>query len=174
MSIYDKAQWAADRSFNAAAGQEITEDIYNEMLNCMPPMTLPRNKARQALQDYDIPVHAGFLMGEPHSNDKDGLLYLAFGMNDYGKGKHYYYLGLSHAAKRINGTYYYLDCLNAFVNDGYFKASEFKDEQEAIQTAANYEATLYKYEYKDGERISSALIYDPFKCFETTETTERK
>lgn len=103
-------------------------------------------------------------MGEPHSNDKDGLLYLAFGMNDYGKGKHYYYLGLSHTTKR----------LNAFVNGGYFKASKFKDEQEAIQTAANYEATLYKYEYKDGERINSALIYDHFKCFENTETTERK
>lgn len=174
MNIYDRTQWEADRTFNAAAGQEITEEIYNEMLNCMPPLNLPRNKARQALEALNISVHAGFLMGEPHSSNKGGLLYLAFGMNDYGKGKHYYYLGLSHAAKKLNGEYYYMDCLNAFVNDGLFKVSEFKDEQEAIDTAANYEAALYKYTYKDGERVSNALIYDPFKCFETANDTERK
>ena len=91
MELYTMEQWKADRTFKAEPGQEITEDIYEEMLNCMPPRTLPREKARQALQDYKIPVNAGFLMGEPHSSDQRGQYYLAFGNN----GKHYYYLGLS-------------------------------------------------------------------------------
>lgn len=167
MNIYDRAQWEADRSFNASPGQEITAEIYEEMLNCLPPKSLPRGKARQALQDYNIPVHAGFLMGEPHSASPDGQLYLAFGMNDYGKGKHYYYLGLSLPEKILHGTYYYMDCMNAFVNDGLFPAKEFKDDKEAIQTAGNYEATLYKYEYQNGERVSSIVLYDPWECFNT-------
>lgn len=102
-------------------------------------------------------------MGEPHSCNKDGQLYLAFGMNDYGKGKHFYYLGLSPQAPRLNGTFYYFDCMNAFVNDGLFNAAEFEGDAEAIRHAANYEATLYKYEYNKGDMISSAIIYEP--CF---------
>lgn len=111
-------------------------------------------------------------MGEPHSASKDGQLYLAFGMNDYGKGKHYYYLGLSLPAKVLHGTYYYFDCLNAFVNDGLFKESEFADDAEAISTGANYEATVYKYEYKHGERVSSKVLYDPWACFDEKGATE--
>ena len=164
--IYTMEQWTKDRSFSAEPGQEVSEDVYNEMLNCMPPKTLPRNKARQALQDYKIPVHAGFLMGEPHSSNKDGLLYLAFGMNDYGKGKHYFYLGLSLARKELNGVYYFFDCMNACVTDRYFEASAFKDEKEAINMAANYEATLYKYVYQNDERVSTDVIYNPWACFE--------
>lgn len=175
MSIYNKTQWAADKSFNAFPGQEITEEIYNEMLNCMPPLTLPTEKAQQALQIYKIPIHAGFLMGEPFSNDQEGLTYLSFGMSDYGKGKHYYYLGLCHETEHFNGTYYYMDCLNAFINTILFKASEFENEQEAIRIAANYEATLYKFEYVNGKQISNTILYDPFKCFEPliTESKER-
>lgn len=169
MKIYDREQWEKDREFKADPGQEITEDIYNEMLNCMPPKNLPRGKARQALQDYRIPVHAGFLMGEPHSTSPEGELYLAFGMNNYGKGEHYYYLGLARPEKKLNGTYYYMDCMNAFVNDGLFPAKEFKDEQEAIQTAGNYEATLYKYEYRNGERVSSTVLYEPWAIFDAPE-----
>ena len=60
-----------------------------------------------------------------------------------------------------DGFYYFMDCMNAFVNNGLFPAAEFKDDADAIQTAANYEATLYKYELKDGERISSAVLYQP-------------
>ena len=166
MSIYNREQWERDGAFNADPGQEITEDVYNEMLNCMPPKNLPRDKARQALQDLKIPVHAGFLMGEPYGHDKEGQLYLAFGMNDYGKGKHFYYLGLAHPEKLLHGTYYFMDCMNAFINNGVFPASEFKDEQEAIQTAGDYEATLYKYEYRNGRRVSSTDLYDPWQVFD--------
>lgn len=166
-NIYTMEQWQRDRLFNAEPGQEIEAAIYEEMLNVMPPLTLPQGKARQALQDYKIPVHAGFLMGEPHSCDKDGQLYLAFGSNNYGKGSKYYYLGLAHAAPILNGKYYYMECMNAFVNGGLFKEKEFKNDQEAINTAADYEATLYKYEYRHGERISSSVLYDPWACFES-------
>lgn len=161
MNIYTMEQWRADREFKAAPGQEIEAAIYDEMLNVLPPKDIPTEKARQALHDYNIPVHAGFLMGEPHSSDRHGQYYLAFGMNDYGKGKHYYYLGLSLPARRLHGVYYHFDCMNAFVNDGIFKADEFKDDAEAIQYAADYEATLYKYEYKGGERVSTAVLYEP-------------
>jgi len=160
-NIYTMQQWQADRDFKAEPGQEIAEDVYNEMLDVMPAKTLPKETARRALQAFDIPVHAGFLMGEPTDSSPQGLLYRAFGMNDYGKGKHYYYLGLSLPARRLNGIYYYFDCMNAFVNDGLFNAAEFDGDRDAIQHAANYEATLYKYEYRDGERISSAVIYEP-------------
>lgn len=164
--LYTMEQWTKDGTFNATAGQEISEDVYNAMLNCMPPESLPRAKARWALSALNIPVHAGFLMGEPHSSDKDGLLYLAFGMNDYGrsvnhKEPHYYYLGLSHKAPTMTGSYYYFDCMNAVVNK-FFKISAFKDDAEAISTAANYEATLYRYEFdSDGEQISRKTLYEP-------------
>lgn len=160
--IYSTEQWQRDGEFKAQPGQEITEQIYEEMFNCLPPRRLPRAKAKQALQDYDIPVHAGFLMGEPHSTGKTGPLFLAFGKNDYGKGPHYFYLGLSEPIKNIpDGSYYFMDCLNSFVNNGLFPAEEFDGDADAIQQAANYEATLYKYKYKYGERISSRVLYQP-------------
>lgn len=173
VGVYTKEQWKQDGSFNAQEGQEVSEEVYNEMLNGMPPESLPRNKARQALRDYDIPVQYGFLMGEPHSHDKDGALYLAFGMCDYGhsvnhKEPRYYYLGLSHKAPEINGFYYFFDCLGLLFNgdktglpDNFLPVSAFKDDDEAIDIAIDHEATLYKNEYKDGERISSATLYEP-------------
>ena len=33
--VYDKEQWRKDRIFSATAGQEVTEEVYMEMLNCM-------------------------------------------------------------------------------------------------------------------------------------------
>lgn len=161
MEVYTMEQWKHDGTFSAQAGQEITEEVYNEMMNCNPPGKLPAKKAKQALQDHNIPVHAGFLMGEPHSSDSKGQLFLAFGSNDYGHGAHFYYLGLSRPAKVLHGEYYYMDCLNAFVNDGLFPAGEFSDDADAIRTAADYEATLYKYVYQDGEKISSRILYEP-------------
>lgn len=166
MSIYDMEQWGKDGTFKADPGQEITEEVYNQMLNGLPPKDLPGQTALDAMRKYGITVHYGFLMGEPDRCDSAGQLYLAFGMSDYGKGKKYYYLGLAHEREKLNGMYYYFDCMNAFVN-GYFKISEFKDEQEAIKTALDYEATLYKEEYRDGELINNAVIYDPFDIYET-------
>ena len=121
-TIYTMKDWEAAGSFDAEPGQEIEAEVYEQMLNCIPPKSIPSETAHKALEVYRIPVHAGFLMGEPHSTGKDGLtLYLAFGMNDYGSGTrkdpHYYYLGLSPAIQPIaDGYYYFFDCMNAFLN----------------------------------------------------------
>ena len=158
MDVYTMEQWKQDRDFKAQPGQEISRGVYEEMLCVMPPLSLPQNKARQALRDYHVPVHAGFLMGEPVGCN----LFHAFGSNDYGKGKHYYYLGLSRPAPELqDGDYHYFDCMNALVNDGLFTAGDFKDDNEAIEKAADYEATLYKYTYKDGQRTGSRILYEP-------------
>lgn len=61
----------------------------------------------------------------------------------------------------LNGKYYFMDCMNAFINNGLFRSEEFEDDQEAIQTAANYEATLIEYIYENGKRISSRVLYEP-------------
>ena len=61
----------------------------------------------------------------------------------------------------LNGIYYFFDCMNAFVNDGLFPASEFKDDAEAVRMAADYEASLYKYEFTDGARTGSSILYEP-------------
>ena len=162
--IYTFEQWQAAGTFDAEPGQEITADVYNEMLNCIPPEKLPTATARKAHHLYGIPVHAGFLMGEPHSSDSEGPLYMAFCMNHYTQGPRYFYIGLSHKETPLNGIYYYMDCMNAFVNDGLFPASEFKDDADAIRTAADYEATLYKYEYQDGQQINCQALYEPRYC----------
>jgi len=65
-----------------------------------------------------------------------------------------------------DGVYYFFDCMNAFLTDRLFMAAAFDGEQEAIKTAANYEATLYRLTYKGGERVESKTIYDPWQCFD--------
>lgn len=162
MKTYTMRDWRAAGTFNAEPGQEISEDVYNTMRDCLPPKSIPKETAERAWTEHQIPVHAGFLMGEAHTVDEDGQpLYLAFGSNNYGKGSRYYYLGLSKAYKPLHGQYYYFDCMNAFVNDGLFPAAEFDNDAEAIRYAADYEATLYKYEYNNGDRISTAVLYQP-------------
>ena len=162
MSVYTMDDWRAAGSFDAEPGQEITAEVYEEMHNAIPPKSMPKEAAKRAWNDHRIPVHAGFLMGEATTTDESGTpLYHAFGMNDYGKGGHYYYLGLGTPYKPLHGKYYYFDCMNAFANDGLFPAAEFADEAEAIRYAADYEATLIRYEYDHGDRISTEVIYQP-------------
>lgn len=59
-----------------------------------------------------------------------------------------------------NGIYYKIECMNATAS-GIYKASEFSGDEEAIKTASDYEGTLTKEEYRNGERIGSVLLYDP-------------
>lgn len=59
-----------------------------------------------------------------------------------------------------DGFYYRLECGNAIAS-GLYKASDFTGDEEAIETASNYEATLTKEEYRGGGRLSSKLLYDP-------------
>lgn len=63
---------------------DLTADVYDDMLNCMPPYSLPRDMRRDG--------HKGFLMGEPTSSDAQGLLYMAFVRH----GLQHFYYGLVH------------------------------------------------------------------------------
>lgn len=80
MKVYTREDWAADRTFKAEAGQEITEEIYYEFLNVMP---VQRLKDAQGCT-------AGFRTTEPYTHRNGKALYMAFGKRN---GK-YYYLGV--------------------------------------------------------------------------------
>lgn len=67
--------------------------------------------------------------------------------------------------KVLDGTYYFFDCMNAFVNGGLFPAREFDGENEAVKMAADYEAILYRYEFTDGRKTGCRVLYDPGECF---------
>lgn len=92
MEIYTREQWAADRNFSAKVGQEVEEDIYEQMLDCLPPLRLPR----------ECGYSAGFRVGEPYIHEqsaktgewlahyaafgkKDGKCYFLGHMNKYGE-----------------------------------------------------------------------------------------
>lgn len=162
MTVYTMDKWKHDRHFAADPGQEVTPEVYETMLNTLPPEDLPAAKAHEALTAYGLPIHSGFLMGEPHSTDAAGnLLYLAFGFNDYGKGRKYYYLGLSPEETPLHGTYYYFDGLED-IGDGNTKpAADYTSEADAIRQAADLEATLYKCEYRNGQEVTSCILYEP-------------
>lgn len=85
---YTHDDWERSGTFNARPGQAITADVYDDMLNCMPPYKLPRGMRHDG--------HKGFLMGEPTSSDAQGLLYMAF----VREGLRHYYYGLVHINER--------------------------------------------------------------------------
>lgn len=91
--VYDTKAWETDKSLNAADGQEISEDVYNEMMNVVPPLKLPASAIEGAREFYSINITAGFLAGEPATCDNLGLLYRAFGTSNEHR---FYYLGLLH------------------------------------------------------------------------------
>ena len=153
-------EWEKDGTFKAWPGQEITEDIYNKMFNGMPPGKLPNDVRKEALEHYNLLISAGFLMGEPFTDGTIGPVYMCFGYCDQGKERHFYYLGLAEPVSMRNGTYYFIDCMNGFIS-GLYPEKEFKDDAAAISTAADYEATLYKYKYKHGELVKSTILYKP-------------
>lgn len=91
MNIYTREQWAADRNFNAATGQEIEAEIYEEMFNVMPPLRLVDAQG----------CTAGFRVSEPYTHRGGKPLYRAFGKRD---GK-YYYLGLQQGLQGISALF---------------------------------------------------------------------
>ncbi|MBR6570411.1 MAG: hypothetical protein IKK75_08170 [Clostridia bacterium] len=81
--VYDGYRWHLDCNFSAKPGQEVTPEIYHNMLDCMPPLSLPRLPETQG-------YIAGFLVGEPHDHDERGrALYAAFGRT----GERCFFLG---------------------------------------------------------------------------------
>lgn len=79
---YTMDDWRNDRDFSALPGQEISEEIFDEWLDCLPPLSIPRSAE-----------YCGFLCSEPVRHDSAGALYHAFGS----KSGRFYYLGLMHA-----------------------------------------------------------------------------
>ena len=73
-TVYNGYMWHLDGSFAAHPGQEVTPEIYRQMLDCLPPLSLPRTPETAGYS-------AGFLVGEPHDSDpKTGKTrYAAFG-----------------------------------------------------------------------------------------------
>lgn len=153
MQVYTMEQWQRDGFFLARSGQEITDEIYYEMLNRTFPEILPR----EIIQKATVPVHAGFIMGEPSGTEADEPLYRAFGMCQDGSGSHYYYLG---EEKKLEGEFYFMDGLKV-ANDGLFPVSDFMDDAEAIRKAADCKATLYMIQYRNGVVVSSKVLYEP-------------
>lgn len=81
---YTMEDWRRDRDFSAAVGQEISEEVFDEWLCCLPPLSIPRSAGC-----------CGFLCSEPVRHDSAGALYRAFGSSN---GR-FYYLGLMHAER---------------------------------------------------------------------------
>ena len=158
MALYTAEQWHKDETFKADPGQEIEEAIYNAMLDIMPPVQLPRAAKEKALADFGLGIFGGFLMGEPADTDKETgePVYHAFGSGD---GK-FYYLGKFPAREPKVEVFYYMRCGNAFV-EGLYPAAQFDDDTDAINKAADYEATLYKVTYTDGKRTNAVVLWDP-------------
>ena len=60
--VYNGYMWHLDGSFAARPGQEVTPEIYNHMLDCLPPISLPRTPETAGYS-------AGFLVGEAYDSD---------------------------------------------------------------------------------------------------------
>jgi len=52
MKIYDQAQWTEDKTFKAKPGQQITEEVFEHFLNCLPPICW-RNGQFLCSEPYD-------------------------------------------------------------------------------------------------------------------------
>lgn len=83
--VYNGYMWHLDGRFAARPGQEVTPEIYQSMLDVVPPIRLPRTPETAGYE-------AGYLMGEAHDADPETgkPRYLAFARS----GESCYYLGL--------------------------------------------------------------------------------
>lgn len=77
--------------------------------------------------------------------------------------------------EKLNGTYYLFDCLNGEIGNRLLTLEELRQamtwenvtytEKDAKRIAMDYEATLYRYEYIDGEVKESKTLYNPWQIF---------
>lgn len=174
-NIYTMNDLKKDGSFLASAGQRISKEVYDYFYDCDEPKQIPAEKVEQVFDKYRIPLHGGYLNGKTVSVNENGeSLYRAFGMNQFGDiytGKcKYFYLGYSTEAKPIqDGTYYLFDCLDGMIGNRLIQPAELYlimtgkegtyTEHEMQQIAADYEANLIRYEYADGRKISSTMLF---------------
>ena len=64
MAAYTRQDWQRDKTFAALPGQEIEPEIYDHMLNALPPLRLPRCPQTDGFI-------AGFMLGEPWDSDPE-------------------------------------------------------------------------------------------------------
>ncbi len=62
--VYNGYMWRLDGNFAARPGQEVTPEIYHHMLDCLPPLSLPRTPETAGYS-------AGFLVGEANDSDPE-------------------------------------------------------------------------------------------------------
>lgn len=161
MEIYTKERWKQDVVFSAKAGQQVSEEVYNEMLNCHPPKNITKDICNSIDKKFDVIIHEGFLMGEPFANNSKGeQLYMTFVKSDFGKGAKCHYVGLYPESPKLAGTFYKFDS-DGMGFDGILPVKNYSSDKEAISCAVEHEAYLYKVEYKNGRETSSELLYEP-------------
>lgn len=90
-SVYTREDWEFDKTFAAMIGQEVSEDVYDQFYDCMPPLSL-HGGALAA----ELGIVGGFRVGEPYAHAKSTKtgeytpFYAAFGRTAAGK---FYFLG---------------------------------------------------------------------------------
>ena len=69
--VYTMEDWGKDKTFSPVIGQEVSDEIYFEMLGCVPP----------AYHSHNV-----MQVGEPYATDKETLqdLFTTFARNDKG------------------------------------------------------------------------------------------
>jgi hypothetical protein len=159
--IYNNSDWERDEVFKALPGQQITEDIYSDMMNVLPPRDLPRAAITEAWERYRIPVHGGFMMGEPHDSEGGRNRYMAFVSNNFGHGTKCYYIGLFAEDLRLEGEYYRFYDLEDFTGVDPIPVARFADDAKAIQRAADLETSLSRVMYKNGQEVENKKLYQP-------------
>jgi hypothetical protein len=72
--------------------------------------------------------------------------------------------------ENLNGVYYFFECLDGVIGDRLITLEELREclttdptpltEKDAISIAKNYEADLYRYTYRDGEKVESKQLVE--------------
>lgn len=71
---------------------------------------------------------------------------------------------------KLNGTYFLFDCMDGQIGDRLLTLEELRQamtwknvtytEKDAKRIAMDYEATLYRYKYVDGELKENEMLYE--------------
>lgn len=159
--IYTAEQWDRDEALAAFPGQEIDAEIYESLLDVVPPLSLPWVAMNIGQDVYNICAQWGFLMGEAASTTEAGPVYRAFGRRSTDGEKHYYYLGLFPAERDLNGMFYYFGPGKGMYNSILLPESALQDRKTAIRAAEESGAILYFYELTRGRYVDSKKLYAP-------------
>ena len=150
--IYTLEQYRAAGCFREAAPLEISPELYDELHRDAISDTLPASEIRRALDLYGIPARYGFQRAAGF-----GDAVASFAADAAGAGRRCFYIGLEYPPPDINGVFYAFD----YGFRGVVPASAYADESDAIRHAQEQRQTLTRMEIRHGEKIGSAILYDP-------------